>query len=459
MIGSVILLIILAVTAYIFTKKSPKNVPGLKKRDKVLGNLADIAEAGSLPAFLKKLHEKYGPIASFWYNETLTVSLAHQKYFRQLEKNFDRHPALFKFAEPLISPKSVQFLNGEFGKSRHKLMSEPFNFVGCSKTFSQVQDIVSTEVNSWKPGQEIGLHEKMMQLAIKIILQSHFGTVETEFVERLSSGYDKVIDDLDDALNGAWNFGDGSKREDDFNRNLQTFKDEIKTIVDAHKERRAVGDYTPAPFLDTVLDEIDDEDELISQAITFMIGGFHTTGTFLTWFFYNNALREDIQDKVIKEVKETKKDGFNSMADIEKLSYTKTVMDETLRFDKVGLFNERQVEKDLHIEGYVIPAGTMVLNAICITLDDKNLFPNPDEFDPTNCQDIKKAGLAFSPFGFGVRKCPGYRFSNMEMAIAAVEVLTKFKLSLVNPDEERIGQVHGFVTKPEREIFVTCKTN
>ena len=59
---------------------------------------------------------------------------------------------------------------------------------------------------------------------------------------------------------------------------MQKFKDEIKTIVDAHKERRAVGDYTPAPFLDTVLDEIDDEDELISQAITFMIGGFHTTG-------------------------------------------------------------------------------------------------------------------------------------------------------------------------------------
>ena len=50
-----------------------------------------------------------------------------------------------------------------------------------------------------------------MQLAIKIILQAHFGTVETEHVERLSSQYDCVIDDLDDALNGAWNFGDGSK--------------------------------------------------------------------------------------------------------------------------------------------------------------------------------------------------------------------------------------------------------
>ena len=98
-------------------------------------------------------------------------------------------------------------------------------------SFLQVQDIVSEVVNSWKPGlqmsnvfcvwhlnrnasnsssqtfyqllthlvfyvgQEIRLHETMMQLAIKIILQAHFGTVETEYVERLSSQYDCVIDE------------------------------------------------------------------------------------------------------------------------------------------------------------------------------------------------------------------------------------------------------------------------
>ena len=48
MIGSIILLTILAITAFIFTRKSSKNVPGMKKRDKKLGNLADIAEAGKV---------------------------------------------------------------------------------------------------------------------------------------------------------------------------------------------------------------------------------------------------------------------------------------------------------------------------------------------------------------------------------------------------------------------------
>ena len=46
----------------------------------------------------------------------------------------------------------------------------------------------------------------------------------------------------------------------------------------------------------------DDEDELLHQAITFMIGGFHTTGTYMTWFFYNLGLYEEIQNKVISKV-------------------------------------------------------------------------------------------------------------------------------------------------------------
>lgn len=58
----------------------------------------------------------------------------------------------------------------------------------------------------------------------------------------------------------------------------------------AHIDRKKSGDYDLAPFLDTVLDNIDDEDDIIHQAITFLIGGFHTSGTYMTWFFYNLGL-------------------------------------------------------------------------------------------------------------------------------------------------------------------------
>ena len=40
-------------------------VPGLIKTSKTLGNIEDIANAGSMVDFLKNLHTKFGPIARY----------------------------------------------------------------------------------------------------------------------------------------------------------------------------------------------------------------------------------------------------------------------------------------------------------------------------------------------------------------------------------------------------------
>ena len=54
------------------------------------GNLADLAKAGSLHEFLMELHETFGPIASFWMGQKLTVSIASPKLFKEHSHVFDR---------------------------------------------------------------------------------------------------------------------------------------------------------------------------------------------------------------------------------------------------------------------------------------------------------------------------------------------------------------------------------
>ena len=90
------LLLLILLPVYIFTRSSKRRVPGLSKRDNITGNLPDIAEAGGLLNFLKRLHTKFGPIASYWQGDVFTVSIADTKYFKYTEKIFDRHPALFE---------------------------------------------------------------------------------------------------------------------------------------------------------------------------------------------------------------------------------------------------------------------------------------------------------------------------------------------------------------------------
>ena len=47
------------------------------------GNLSDITSAGSIYHFLLELHKQFGPIASFWWGKTYTVSIASPELFEE----------------------------------------------------------------------------------------------------------------------------------------------------------------------------------------------------------------------------------------------------------------------------------------------------------------------------------------------------------------------------------------
>ena len=54
------------------------------------GNLEDVSNAGTLHEFLLKLHNRFGPIASFWWEKTFTVSVASAELFEEQLDIFDR---------------------------------------------------------------------------------------------------------------------------------------------------------------------------------------------------------------------------------------------------------------------------------------------------------------------------------------------------------------------------------
>merc|ERR1712126_626927 len=108
--------------------------------------------------------------------------------------------------------------------------------------------------------------------------------------------------DFDEACLGLWSFGQGDEREKQFEVNMKDFKETVRQVIEYHRERKNVGEYDVAPFLDSALDNIDDEDELVHQVITFMVGGFHTTGMFLTWILYFTAIHQEVQAKMRSEI-------------------------------------------------------------------------------------------------------------------------------------------------------------
>ena len=77
---------------------------------------------------------------------------------------------------------------------------------------------------------------------------------------------------------------------------------------------------------------------------------------------------------------------------------------------------------------------------------------DPDRFSHENSK--KRSHYDFSPFGFaGKRVCPGQKFSYTEGTVALVTLLRKFKVTMV--DGQVIEPVHGLVTHPSDEVWIT----
>ena len=76
---------------------------------------------------------------------------------------------------------------------------------------------------------------------------------------------------------------------------------------------------------------------------------------------------------------------------------------------------------------------------------------DPERYNPEKMK--HKLPLTFEPFGFGKRRCPGYRFSYVEVTVMLSILMRRFKFHLV--EDIDVGYVHGLVTQPDRDIFIT----
>ncbi len=92
-----------------------------------MGNIPDIQHSGSLHQFLTKLHSEHGDVAGFWFGKRYHVSLSKGRLFKHVQTLFDRPTELVEFFEPLVTSKALEYVNGEEGRRRHKILAEAFS--------------------------------------------------------------------------------------------------------------------------------------------------------------------------------------------------------------------------------------------------------------------------------------------------------------------------------------------
>jgi cytochrome P450 family 20 subfamily A len=443
----------------IFFSHKDEQIPGMKPRSKGMGNFEDLGKAGSLHQFLLGLHKEHGKIASFWFGSQKVVSISSPEMFKEQLSVFDRPPLLFQLFEPFIGPKSLQYANKEDGRCRRKAYDRSMSHKSVSRYCDEFNLIVSEVIDTFNNDIEQGIHEHalcshMAVFALKVDLITMFGNVSNESkIAAFHEDYSICWSEMEYRLGGTFP-EPGSEREKKFQAALDGAKGFVREVV-AMREQMEITEENER-LIDTLIRYCVDEETLLSDAITYVVGGFHTTANSLAWAFYFIARNSDVQNRLYSEISEHCGEAELNMTNLGKCLYLKQVFDETLRCSVLAPFAARYLDEDCQLGGYMIPGGTPIVHALGVCLQDPQYFPEPRKFDPDRFSPDKNGlwpSMAFMPFGVGKRMCPGIRFAKLEAAVCLAAVIRKFEISLV--EGQKIERVYGLVTHPSSEIMVT----
>ena len=130
---------------------------------------------------------------------------------------------------------------------------------------------------------------------------------------------------------------------------------------------------------------------------------------------------------------------FVTMRSLKQLPLINGIVLETLRkWPPVANGTLRVLDADTVIAGRRVPRGTPVSTPIYALHHDPEYWPDPNTFDPTR-KGLRLGNKHFMPFLQGPRNCLGMNVALLEMRLAAIRFLRRFKLSLVPRDFEAAG--------------------
>ena len=175
-------------------------------------------------------------------------------------------------------------------------------------------------------------------------------------------------------------------------------------------------------------------DRDVVDHMIFLIMAAHDTSTStMTAMTYFLAKHAEWQRRCREESLSLEKPALG-YDDVDKLTCLDLVMKESMRLQSPLPGMARTAVKDADLNGYFVPAGTMVTLSIQLLHQLPSIWSHPHEFDPERFSDARREDkahrYAYLPFGGGVHKCIGMYFGGMEVKSVMHQMLLNYDWSV-----------------------------
>ncbi|GFT35618.1 cytochrome P450 4c3 [Nephila pilipes] len=153
------------------------------------------------------------------------------------------------------------------------------------------------------------------------------------------------------------------------------------------------------------------------------------------WTLFMIGHHQDVQIKIHDELDRVFGEDveiYATESDLNELNYLEYAMKETLRLYPIVPLYGRQTQEEMKICGHTIPEKTSCFVLAYFLHRDKDVFPDPEKFDPDRFLPENAAKIpdcAYMPFSTGPRNCIGQKFALMEMKTILSFILRNYSIT------------------------------
>ncbi|NP_999589.1 cytochrome P450 4A25 [Sus scrofa] len=426
------------------------------------GHSREFQEESELPPLLKRV-EKYPSACARWLWGTRAMVLVYDPDYMKvvLARSDPKTSVVYRLLIPWIGC-GLLLLNGQTWFQRRRMLTPAFHYDILKPYVGLMAKSVQVMLDKWEqlvaqdPRLEIVGPVSLMTLdTIMKCAFSHQGSVQTDGD---SHSYIQAIWDLKNLFStrtksaflqndiiyrlspeGHKNHRAARIAHQHTDRVIQLRKAQLQKQGEMENVRKK----RHLDFLDILLlaqmekgNSLSDTD-LRAEVDTFMFEGHDTTASGISWILYALASHPEHQQRCREEIQGLLGDGTSITWDhLDQMPYTTMCIKEALRLYPPVPGVSRELSKPITFpDGRSLPAGIILSLFIYGLHHNPQVWPNPEEFDPSRfAPGSARHSHAFMPFSGGSRNCIGKQFAMNEMKVAVALTLLRFELA---PDPSR----------------------
>ncbi|KAI3468789.1 hypothetical protein Pfo_025452 [Paulownia fortunei] len=389
--------------------------------------------SSDIPPFVKDRMQRYGPIfkTSLVGRPVIVSTDADLNYFifQQEGQSFQSwYPDTFT---EIFGRQNVGSLHGFMYKYLKNMVLNLFGPESLKKMLPEVEQASNRNLKRWSSQHIVDVKEATAQMIFDLTAKKLISYDSEKSPENLRENFVAFILGL---ISFPLDIPGTA-----YHKCLQGRKKAMNMLKNMLQERRERPRKIRSDFFDYVLEELQREDTVLTEAIALdlmfvlLFASFETTSLALTSaikFLVDHPL-------VLKELTEEHEaiikrrenpDSGLTWNEYKSMKFTFQFINETVRLANIvpGIF--RKALRETKFKGYTIPAGWAVMVCPPAVHLNPTRYRDPLDFNPWRWEaNTNGASRNFMAFGGGMRFCVGTDFTKVQMAVFLHCLVTKYK--------------------------------